>query len=93
MGRNKKTYTLEFKRKCIEELMNGKEFGKVAADNNIAPSTLSGWKKEALANFGSKELKKEQKKASDAEEKLKAAIEIIGKKEMEIELLKKEQHF
>ena len=93
MGRNKKTYTLQFKQKCISELLDGKEFSKVAADNNVAPSTLSGWKKEAIANLGGKELKKERKKSSEVEEKLKAAIEIIGKKEMEIELLKKEQSF
>ena len=46
MGRNKKTYTDEFKKKCIQELMEGKSASEVCADNSISPSTLSDWKKE-----------------------------------------------
>ena len=40
MGRNKKTYTDEFKLKCIKELLDGKSFSEVCSSNNVAPSTL-----------------------------------------------------
>ncbi len=89
MGRNKKTYTDEFKKKCIQELMEGKSASEVCADNSISPSTLSDWKKAILENgFGSKELKIAQKLQQETEARLEAAKLLIWKKELEIELLK-----
>ena len=94
MGRNKKTYTDEFKLKCIKELLDGKAFSEVCSSNNVAPSTLSDWKKAILLNgFGNKEAKRFQKLHEEAEEKLAAAKAIVGQKELEIDLLKKEQRF
>ena len=94
MGRNKKTYTDEFKLKCIKELLDGKAFSEVCSSNNVAPSTLSDWKKAILLNgFGNKEAKRFQKLHEEAEEKLAAAKAIIGQKELEINLLIKEQRF
>ena len=94
MGRNKKTYTDEFKLNCIKELLDGKAFSEVCSSNNVAPSTLSDWKKAILLNgFGNKEAKRFQKLHEEAEEKLAAAKAIIGQKELEIDLLKKEQRF
>ena len=94
MGRNKKTYTEEFKKKCIMELLDGKTASEVCAGNSISPSTLSDWKKAILENgFGSKELKKAQKLQQETEARLEAAKLLIGQKELEIELLKKEQRF
>ncbi len=93
MGRNKKTYTDEFKRKCITELLNGKSFSDVCADNSIAPSTLSDWKKAFINGFASKETKKIQKEKEEVEARLQKATEIIGQKELEIELLKKDLRF
>ena len=91
MGRKKKTYSTDVKRKCISEIMEGKEFSKVCVENGVTPSTLSDWKKVYLASIGSRESKAKDKKLAEAEEKLQKAQEIIGRKEMEIELLKKEQ--
>ena len=89
MGRNKKTYTDEFKKKCIQELMEGKSASEVCADNSISPSTLSDWKKAILENgFSSKELKIAQKLQQETEARLEAAKLLIWKKELEIELLK-----
>ena len=89
MGRNKKTYTDEFKKKCIQELMEGKSASEVCAENSISPSTLSDWKKAILENgFGSKELKIAQKLQQETEARLEAAKLLIWKKELEIELLK-----
>ena len=94
MGRNKKTYTDEFKLKCIKELLDGNAFSEVCSSNNVAPSTLSDWKKAILLNgFGNKEAKRFQKLHEEAEEKLAAAKAIIGQKELEIDLLKKDQRF
>ena len=94
MGRNKKTYTDEFKLKYIKELLDGKAFSEVCSSNNVAPSTLSDWKKAILLNgFGNKEAKRFQKLHEEAEEKLAAAKAIIGQKELEIDLLKKDQRF
>ena len=94
MGRNKKTYTDEFKVKCIKELLDGKSFSEVCSSNNVSPSTLSDWKKAILLNgFGNKEVKRLQRLQEETEGKLAAAKAIIGQKELEIELLKKEQRF
>ena len=89
MSRNKKTYTDEFKKRCIQELMEGKSASEVCTCNGISPSTLSDWKKAVLENgFGSKELKIAQKLQQETEARLEAAKLLIWKKELEIELLK-----
>ena len=94
MGRNKKTYTDEIKLKCIKELLDGKAFSEVCSSNNVAPSMLSDWEKAVLLNgFDNKEVKRLQKLKEETEEKLAAAKTIIGQKELEIDLLKKEQRF
>ena len=78
MGGNKKTYTDKFKKKCIQELMEGKSASEVCADNSISPSTLSDWKKAILENgFGSKELKIAQKLQQETEARLEAAKLLI----------------
>ena len=87
MGRNKKTYTDEFKVKCIKELLDGKSFSEVCSSNNVSPSTLSDWKKAILLNgFGNKEVKRLQRLQEETEEKLVATKAIICQKELEIYL-------
>ena len=94
MGRNKKTYTEEFKKKCIKELLDGKTASEVCAGNSISPSTLFDWKRTFLDNgFCNKEIKKIQKLQQETQAQLEAATLLIGQKELEIELLKKEQRF
>ena len=94
MGRNKKTYTEEFKKKCIKELLDGKPASEVCAGNSISPSTLFDWKRAFLDNgFCNKEIKKIQKLQQEIQAQLEAAKLLIGQKELEIELLKKEQRF
>ena len=41
MGRKKKTHSLDFKKKCIGELLEGKSFTQVCTEHSIAPSTLT----------------------------------------------------
>lgn len=67
MGRNKKTYTDEFKLKCIKELLDGKSFSEVCSSNNVASSTLSDWKKGILINgFENKKVKLLKKKYNNS---------------------------
>lgn len=90
MGRKKKTYTLEFKKKCIAELMGGKDFSRVCADNGVAPSTLSDWKQQVLEGMGSSRKSKENdRQLEELRKELERAHTLLGKKEMENELLKK----
>ena len=65
----------------------------MCVDNGLAPSTLSDWKKACFAGIGGRESKAKDKKLAEAEEKLQKVQEIIDRKEIEIELLKKEQRF
>lgn len=94
MGRKKKTYSDEQKRKCIGELLEGRSFGEVCSANGVAPSTLSDWKK-AFLKSGAKdrEMRQLEKRARDLEERLRQATELIWQKELEIELLKKDLRF
>lgn len=93
MGRNKKTYTDKFRIKCLTEMMEGKSLGEVAAANDVATSTLSDWKKAFSEGKMCSDNNRDRKEKEEYKEKYLKAIEVIGKKEMEIELLKKEQRF
>lgn len=93
MGRKRKTYSPDFKRKVLCELLEGKSLSEVCTEYGLAPSTLSDWKtafrKEGLAVTSAKDRKTiEALKAENQTLKT-----ILGKKELEIELLKKEECF
>lgn len=89
MGRKKKTYTLEFKKKCIAELLGGMDFSRGCADNGVAPSMLSDWKQQVLEGMGSsKKSREEEKIIENLRKELERAQRLLGKKEMENELLK-----
>ena len=74
-SKKKNTYSDDFKRKCISELMKGKEFSRVCIDNNIPPSTLSDWKKAILDSIGMKE--KEERKLAETEKELQKTQKIL----------------
>jgi len=93
MGRNKKVYTDNFRIKCLSELMEGSSLGEVAAANDVAPSTLSDWKNAFKDGKLYSDAKSDKKELEEYKEKYHKAVAVIGKKEMEIELLKKEQRF
>lgn len=94
MGRKKKTYSDELKRKCIGELMDGKSFGEVCSTNNVAPSTLSDWKKSFLDKcINDKEKRQLEKKMEELEDSLQEAKKLLGQRDLEIELLKKGLRF
>ena len=90
MGRNRKSYSENFKQKVVREAFSGSEEAKdVAAKYEISPSTLSEWKKEALSGKDSKRVKELEKQLKEANEKNEVLLTALGKKDLIIELLKK----
>ena len=93
MGRQRKTYSPEFKKKVLSELLYGKSVSDACTEYGLAPSTLSEWK----ATFRKDGLDCTNAKVRKAMEALKEENRtlktLLGKKELEIELLKKEECF
>lgn len=53
MGRKRKSYTENFKRKiAIEAIREKKTVAEIAAENDIAPSMVSEWKQRLLNGGG-----------------------------------------
>ena len=91
MGRNKKTYSDDFKIKVVKEAIeSGKTDSEVAAANEIAPSTLCDWKKAYLnGSMKTKEEKKLLKQIEQLQKEKQILLQALGRKELENELLKK----
>ncbi len=70
--------------------MEDSSLGEVAAANDVAPSTLSDWKNAFKAGKLYSDAKSDKKELEEYKEKYHKAVAVIGKKEMEIELLNKE---
>ncbi len=87
MAKSRKQYSPEFKfQVTLEALKSDKPLSEIARAYDVHPVTLSNWKKQFLDKgaevFGGKEeVKNYEKKVSDLER-------ILGKKEVEIALLK-----
>lgn len=73
----------------LNEIDSSKPLSEVAASNNLESSTLSDWKIAFVEEAFSKKAKQAEKETEDYKTKYQKAMEIIGKKKMEIELLKK----
>ena len=51
MSRKRKTYTADFKAKCVLELLEGeKTLNEIAGKYDILPKSLQQWKKQFLQN-------------------------------------------
>ena len=51
MSRKRKTYTADFKAKCVLELLEGeKTLNEIASKYDILPKSLQQWKKQFLEN-------------------------------------------
>lgn len=95
MGRQRKTYTEKFKIDAVREaLKNGVKREDIAIKNNIAQSTLSEWIEMFLEG---KILTEEQKALEERIAELEKQQEVmymqLGKKQLEIDLLKKKEDF
>lgn len=91
MGRQRKHYTDKFKYEAVKEALKaGANRAEVAVKYNVSPSCLSEW----VENFIEGKFETEEQKALKAEmQKLREQNELIlkelGKKQLEIDLLKK----
>lgn len=97
MGRNRKSYSALEKRKvAIEAIQNEKPLeektiAQIAAEHNIAPSTVTEWKEE-FKRGESKELRDLRKKYDDALAQIEQLNTVLGAKTFECELLKKNDY-
>jgi len=95
MGRNRKRYTDDMKISIAQEALRAKDKdAEIASKKGIAPSTLCEWK-EALLNGDLKTQKEkgQQARIEELEVQNKALKETLGSKELELELLKKNDPF
>ena len=94
MGRKRKDFSDKFKIEVAKEALKKRaKEAEVAAKYNIAPSTLSEWMELFLEG---KLETDEQKALREENEKLRAKQEemlaYLGKKQLEVDLLKKKLH-
>jgi len=95
MGRNRKQYTDTFKIEVIKEaLKGGADRSAVAVKHNIAQSTLSEW----IQLFLDGKIENEEQKARNQQIALlkkqnEMMLRELGKKQLEIDLLKKNEDF
>lgn len=57
--------------------------------NEVSPSQVCKWKQTLIERGFSKELKKTQKDLEEAKRKLEEAQQLLGKKDLMIEIMKK----
>lgn len=92
MGKQRKTYSESFKRKVsIEAIKMNGNYAEVAAKYDITPSIAYNWATDLESDKDTKEMKQLRKKLEEAQIQLDLMAKEIGKKQLEVELLKKRQ--
>lgn len=94
MGRQRKNFTDKFKIEVAKEALKKRaKEAEIAAKYNIAPSTLSEWMEQflegKLETEEQKALREENERLRTKQEEMLASL---GKKQLEVELLKKKLH-
>lgn len=90
MGKQRKTYSENFKRKvAIEAIRMNGNYAEVAAKYDITPSMAYNWATDLESGKDTKEMKQLKKKLEEAQTQLDLMAKEIGKKQLEVELLKK----
>lgn len=94
MGRKRKGYSDSFKIEVAKEGLNRKnKESEVAARYNIAPSTLTEWIQQFLdGKLETEEQKKLRKENEELRAKQEEMLSSLGKKQLEVDLLKKKMH-
>ena len=93
MGKNRKTYSVSFKKQVAIEALDGKKtVAEIAASNNIAPGMVSTWKKALINGEFSKDLKRAHKRIGELEKQLNATTLALGKTQPMLELVKKKMN-
>ena len=95
MGRKRKAYSNKLKIEVVKEaLRSGGKQADVAVKHDISPSTLNEWIQLFIDGKIETEEQAELKaKISQLEEKNEMMLKELGKKQLEIDLLKKNEDF
>ena len=88
MGRKVKKHKPEFKFQVVMESFQKGNVVEVAREHGINPNQLSQWRKEFLSNGAQVFVKSPDKQQKEIAKKISQLENIIGKKEVEISLLK-----
>ena len=90
MGKQRKTYSESFKRKvAIDGIRMNGNFAEVAAKYDITPSMAYNWCVDLENGKDTREMKQLRRKLEEAQTQLDLMAKEIGKKQLEVELLKK----
>ena len=90
MGKQRKTYSESFKRKvAIDGIRMNGNFAEVAAKYDITPSMAYNWCIDLENGKDTREMKQLRRKLDEAQTQLDLMAKEIGKKQLEVELLKK----
>ena len=90
MGKQRKTYSESFKRKvAIDGIRMNGNFAEVAAKYDITPSMAYNWCVDLENGKDTREMKQLRRKLDEAQTQLDLMAKEIGKKQLEVELLKK----
>ena len=95
MGRKRKVYTDSFKYQAIREALKaGANRAEVAAKYGVAPSCLSEWIELFIdCKFETEEQKRLKRQIEDLQQKNELMLRQLGMKQLEIDLLKKNETF
>ena len=91
MGRQRKHYTDKFKYEAVKEALKaGANRAEIAVKYNVSPSCLSEWVESFIeGKFETEEQKSMRQKIAELEAKNELMLKELGKKQLEIDLLKK----
>ena len=82
-----KSYPAKFKFQIVLELLQGEQsVGQLAKSYNVHPNSILKWKRELLAK--GPEIFAQDNSAAEYEEQIAQLEQLLGKKEVEIALLK-----
>ena len=87
--RKRRTFSAEFKFETVIEVLRGeKSAAQICRERDISENLLSRWKQEFVER-GVEIFQKADKRHDDAEQRIAALERLVGRKELEIEILKK----
>lgn len=94
MGRKKKDFSDSFKIEVVKEALKKRaKETEVAAKHNVAPSTLNDWIQQFMdGKLETEEQKRLRKENEELRASQEAMLASLGRKQLEIDILKKNLH-
>jgi transposase len=87
--RKRRAFSAEFKFETVVEALRGeKSSAQICRERDISENLLSRWKQEFLEG-GAEIFEKADRRHDEAEQRVAALERLVGRKELEIEILKK----